>query len=245
MTSWQRSITPHTNDYKIFVYFIPFISHNQHHLEHFHDATYVPNNQNELLPLAQARVHMHWQEDNSHPASPRILTRKSQTKKKRNFKQISLHLHPSGGVESRTHALTQSSDGLVVCSPSTHLVFKFSSVKPYPPESPRADPASSPEESAGRLHQAARRGGGGRGGTGRVRAGWGRRRHGGAGDGDGEAGARGAVPPPGWWHPHRRRPLAPGVSAHARCLAGVPTLLHSIRPLRVAALSWVRTGSCV
>lgn len=82
-SSWQRSITTYTNDYKIFVYFIPFISHNQHHLEHFHDATYVPNNQNELLPLAQARVHMHWQEDNSHPASPRILTRKSQTKKEK------------------------------------------------------------------------------------------------------------------------------------------------------------------
>lgn len=77
----------------------------------------------------------------------------------------------------------------------------------------------------------------------RVRAGGGRRCHGGAGDGDGEGGARGTVPPPGRRHPHRRRPLASGVPAHARRLAGVRTLLLSIRSLPVRVLSWVRVGS--
>ena len=52
-------------------------------------------------------------------------------------------------------------------------------------------------------------------GGGRVR-----RRHGGAGHGDGEGGARGAVPPPRRHHPHRCRPLAAEVSAHARRVAG-------------------------
>ena len=90
---------------------------------------------NKILPLAQSRAHMHRQEDNSHPASQRMLTHKSQQKEKKRKENLNKPVCISIWTRRIPHARASTKHGRV-CSFHYSPRFKFSSVKPYPPESP-------------------------------------------------------------------------------------------------------------
>ena len=81
----------------LFILFLFITSHHQHLPERleYQTSNHLRNTpttnsmnklqttKHKLLPLAQSRAHMHRQEDNSHPASQRMVTRKTNKRKRK------------------------------------------------------------------------------------------------------------------------------------------------------------------
>ena len=112
----------------LFILFLFITSHHQHlperleyqtsnHLRNIpttNSMNKLQTTKHKLLPLAQSRAHMHRQEDNSHPASQRMVTRKTnKRKRKENLnKSVCIFISarriphaPASIMHGRTHLL--------------------------------------------------------------------------------------------------------------------------------------------